>query len=213
MKRTSSKFLLYGIITAVVILGAYTLGTRRASPTASSATASADPMASHHTVSGNRTDVASMEGKPAPNFTLPDRDGKSYSLADLRGKTVVLFFNEGLMCYPSCWNQIAALASDPRLKGDNLVTLSIVVERASEWQSAVDKMPELAPATVLFDTNAKVSRAYGMLTTASSMHFGQFPGHSYIVIDPQGTIVHAFDDPNMSIHNDALVEQVQRISA
>ena len=31
-------------------------------------------------------------GKPAPAFTLPDQDGKKRSLAELRGKWVVLYF-------------------------------------------------------------------------------------------------------------------------
>jgi cytochrome oxidase Cu insertion factor (SCO1/SenC/PrrC family) len=30
--------------------------------------------------------------KPAPRFTLPDLDGKARSLADVRGKVVLLFF-------------------------------------------------------------------------------------------------------------------------
>ena len=31
-------------------------------------------------------------GMPAPDFTLPDQDGKLHHLTDLRGKTVVLAF-------------------------------------------------------------------------------------------------------------------------
>jgi len=39
------------------------------------------------------TAAAPLEvGMPAPDFTLPDQDGKRHHLADLRGKTVVLAF-------------------------------------------------------------------------------------------------------------------------
>jgi cytochrome oxidase Cu insertion factor (SCO1/SenC/PrrC family) len=31
-------------------------------------------------------------GQPAPDFTLPDQDGKMHRLADYRGKTVILAF-------------------------------------------------------------------------------------------------------------------------
>lgn len=38
-------------------------------------------------------DAAGLEvGMPAPDFTLPDQDGKLHHLTDLRGKTVVLAF-------------------------------------------------------------------------------------------------------------------------
>jgi peroxiredoxin Q/BCP len=32
------------------------------------------------------------EGTPAPDFTLPDQDGEDLSLADLRGRWVVLWW-------------------------------------------------------------------------------------------------------------------------
>ena len=31
-------------------------------------------------------------GQPAPEFTLPDQEGKSVSLSDLRGQRVVVYF-------------------------------------------------------------------------------------------------------------------------
>jgi len=33
-----------------------------------------------------------VEGKKAPAFSLPDQDGKTVSLDDLRGKDLILFF-------------------------------------------------------------------------------------------------------------------------
>ena len=31
-------------------------------------------------------------GKPAPEFTLPDQEGKTISLSDFRGQRVVVYF-------------------------------------------------------------------------------------------------------------------------
>ncbi|MDO8555313.1 MAG: redoxin domain-containing protein [bacterium] len=154
----------------------------------------------------------SLLNKPAPDFSLADRTGKTYSPESLRGKNIILFFNEGLMCYPSCWNQIVELSKDERFKNTDIVALSVVVDSPEEWQSAISKMPELAKAIVVFDKGGAISQKFGMLTTPSSMHYGMLPGHSYILIDKQGIVRHFLDDPNMGIHNDQLVEQINKFN-
>lgn len=155
--------------------------------------------------------IDELVNKPAPDFALADRDGEIYSLSELRGKNIILFFSEGLMCYPACWSQIVALAKDERLKKVDAVVLSVVVDPPKEWQKAIDKMPELAEATVVFDKDAEVSKRFGMLTVASSMHYGSLPGHTFVLIDKEGAVKHIFDDPNMSIHNDQLVDIISSL--
>lgn len=39
-----------------------------------------------------RPQVASAEGKPAPDFTLPDAEGNPFQLSKLRGQRVVVIF-------------------------------------------------------------------------------------------------------------------------
>jgi len=39
--------------------------------------------------------IASAEGKPAPNFTLKDQDGHDLTLSSLRGAPVLLMFYRG----------------------------------------------------------------------------------------------------------------------
>lgn len=39
--------------------------------------------------------IASSEGKPAPDFTLNDQTGKAFKLSDQRGHWVLLFFYRG----------------------------------------------------------------------------------------------------------------------
>jgi peroxiredoxin Q/BCP len=154
----------------------------------------------------------SLVGKPMPDFQLSDKDGKVYSVADLKGKDTVLFFNEGLMCYPACWNQMAAFGSDPRFNSDQIQAISVVVDSAKDWETAKAKMPELAKATTMFDTGATVSRQLGMLTTTSSMHRGSLPGHTYVIVDKDGIVRYVFDDPNMAIANDMLFGKIGELN-
>lgn len=154
----------------------------------------------------------SLVGKPMPDIQLLNKDGKTFNTTDLKGKNIVLFFNEGLMCYPACWNQMVAFGSDQRFNNDQTLAISVVVDSAKDWQTAIAKMPELAKATTMFDTNATASRQLGMLTTASSMHRGSLPGHTYLLIDKEGIVRYVFDDPNMAMANDMFFNKIQELN-
>jgi peroxiredoxin Q/BCP len=52
----------------------------------------------------NGTNTRLKAGDPAPEFTLPDADGKSVSLKDFRGKRVVVYFYPAAMT-PGCTTQ------------------------------------------------------------------------------------------------------------
>lgn len=153
----------------------------------------------------------SLMGKPVPEFSLRDKNGVVYSPEALRGKNAILFFNEGIMCYPSCWNQVVALQEDKRLQTDDTIALSVVIDTPEDWQRAALRMPELGSAKILFDIDKSVSRRFGMLTSRSSMHYGSFPGHSYVLIDKEGIVRLVYDDPNMAINNNLLVSQIAKL--
>lgn len=168
--------------------------------------------ASHHGGSNleNATIFNSLVGKPAPDFTLDTYEGDKITLSSLKGENVILFFNEGLMCYPACWNQITAFGKDSKLQS-KAVILNITVDPKSDWKSAIDKMPELAQATVLFDSAREVSQKYGVLALPSSMHKGQFPGHSYVIINKEGIVKFAQDDAQMAVRNQELSQELDKI--
>ena len=151
-------------------------------------------------------------GKELPNFVLHDAAGAEHSPESLKGQKAVLFFNEGLMCYPSCWEQMVAFARDTRLEKAGVMVLSIVPESSSAWQSAVKKMPELRGAPTLFDGDRSVSAKFGMLNADSSMHPGELPGHTYVIIDEEGIVRFVLDDPSMRINNDRIIAELNKLN-
>lgn len=150
----------------------------------------------------------SLIGQPMPNIQLMDKDGQVFSMESLRGKNIILFFNEGLMCYPACWNQIVSFGTDPRFNSADTAAISVVVDSPQDWQQAIAKMPDLVKAMTLFDTNANTSRQLGLLSVGSSMHAGQLPGHTYVLIDEQGVVREVFDDINMGVNNDLIFNKI-----
>lgn len=195
------------VISAIVLILGYLLFTSSPENTQPVAT-SVDTMHGGSVAATNSDSLNALVGKSMPDIQLVDKDGKTYRIADFRGKNIVLFFNEGLMCYPACWNQIAAFGSDARFNSAQTQAISVVVDAPDDWKRAVNKMPELAKATTMFDNNANASRQLGILTTASSMHRGSLPGHTYIVLDKVGVVQYVFDDPNMAVANDMLFGKI-----
>lgn len=151
----------------------------------------------------------SLVGKPAPAFTLTDGQGNTITNASLKGKKVLLFFNEGLACYPACWNQMTEFSKDERFKKDDIVVYSVVTDSKTSWQQAAAKMSDLATVNVAFDTGS-ASRDFGATNVASTMHAGQ-AGHSYVIIDKDGIVRYVFDDPRMAINNGEMYAQMAKL--
>ncbi|OGD89474.1 hypothetical protein A3J17_05155 [Candidatus Curtissbacteria bacterium RIFCSPLOWO2_02_FULL_40_11] len=173
----------------------------------------ADHPAEHHEGQSVYEDkFNALIGQTAPDFELYSYNGEKIRLQEQRGKKVVLFFTEGVMCYPSCWNQIAAFGKDEVFKSEDTVVFSIVVDTKNEWKKAIDKMPELGDSTILFDLTKSVSKEYGVLSLSSSMHKGQFPGHTYLIIDKEGIVRFIKDDVQMAVRNDELKAELEKLN-
>lgn len=116
---------------------------------------------------------AAVPGKPAPAFTLADADGKTVSLSDFAGKTVVLEW-VNLDCpfvrkhYGS--GNMQKLQRDA--KGQEIVWLSIVSSAKGKqgWFEGEALRKRLddekwAGSHYLVDADGKVGKAYGARTT------------------------------------------------
>ncbi len=157
------------------------------------------------------TQLTDSVGKLAPDFTLQDYRGQTVQLSALQGKNIVLFFSEGINCQPACTDQMKALMNDPRFNTASISQFSIVVDQKSSWANLLTQQPGLV-SSLLFDTAKTVSTAYNVLNLPSAMHPGMSPGHTYFIVDKQGIIRYAFDDPNMGVNNDELATDLASLS-
>jgi peroxiredoxin Q/BCP len=124
-------------------------------------------------------------GEQAPPIRLQSTDGSTFDLASLRGKTVLLFFQEGLACQP-CWDQIKDIESN--IKQFQSLGIDKIVSITSDPLDALrQKVADEGLSTpILYDANLAVSRTYdankyGMMGESSD-------GHTFIVVGPDGRI-------------------------
>lgn len=126
-------------------------------------------------------------GKPAPQFTAVDSNGKTWSLADLKGKIVVLETTNHDCPYVRkhyTSNNMQDQQREAAAKG--VIWLTVASSATGEQghvtaQQANDltRSRNAAPAAVLLDPESKVARAYGATVTP----------HMYI-IDAKGILVY-----------------------
>ncbi len=100
--------------------------------------------------------VASAQGRMAPDFTLKDQDGKDFKLSNQRGHWVLLFFYRGYWC-PYCMTELRELAEH----GEQLQALHVQLVPLSvdDQQHAHDVWEKTGRKfTILSDPGAKVIR-------------------------------------------------------
>ena len=142
--------------------------------------------------------------RPAPDFTLTDTSGATVKLADFRGRNVVLYFNEGAGCQ-SCILQMADIERmAAAFTAANITVLPIVMNTAEQIKA--DMAANGVTTPFLLD-DGTVSAAYG--TLGKGMHDG-LPGHSFVLIDAQGTQRWYGEYPSMYLSSADLLDQVRK---
>lgn len=126
-------------------------------------------------------------GQAAPAFTATDSNGKSWSLAELRGKVVVLETTNHDCPYVGKHYRSANMQNQQREAAAKGVVWLTLASSATGEQGYVTpaqaneltRTRNAAPAAVLLDPQSRIARAYGATVTP----------HMY-VIDATGTLVY-----------------------
>jgi thioredoxin-dependent peroxiredoxin len=129
-------------------------------------------------------------GKTAPDFTLPDADGKPVKLSGLRGKRVVLYFYPKDDT-PGCTTQACGFRdSIEEIQEQNAVVIGISPDGAESHRKFRSKCN--LPFLLLSDPDHAVADKYGAWGDKAFMG-KKFKGilRSHFVIDEQGKIVDA----------------------
>jgi peroxiredoxin Q/BCP len=151
-----------------------------------------------------------MPGQPAPPFTLP-RDGSgTVSLADLRGRAVVLFAYPGDTT-PSCTTE-AQDFSDllPRFEAAGATVMGL----SSGGVAAKDRFRDKARLSVplLADESGEVLRAYGLWQEKKT--FGQtYMGivRTTVLIDRQGLVAQVWTVTRVKGHAEEVLGAAERL--
>ena len=99
-------------------------------------------------------------GTKAPEFTLPDKDGKPVSLTDFAGKKVVLYFYPKDNT-PGCTRQACAFAGAyEEFKKINVVVIGVSKDSAASHQKFAEKHG--LPFILLSDPDLTAIQAYGV---------------------------------------------------
>ena len=100
------------------------------------------------------------KGMKAPAFTLPDSDGKSVSLSDFAGKTIVLYFYPKDNT-PGCTRQACAFkAKNDEFKAKNAVIIGVSKDSSASHARFAEKYG--LPFILLSDEKLDVIKAYGV---------------------------------------------------
>ncbi|XP_020228649.1 peroxiredoxin Q, chloroplastic [Cajanus cajan] len=122
------------------------------------------------------------KGSKPPNFTLKDQNGKNVSLANFKGKPIVVYFYPADET-PGCTKQACAFRdSYEKFKKAGAVVVGISGDDPSSHKAFASKYK--LPFTLLSDEGNKVRKEWGV----PGDFFGSLPGRETYVIDKNGVV-------------------------
>jgi peroxiredoxin Q/BCP len=146
-------------------------------------------------------------GSPAPDFTLPDADGNDVSLADHRGKRVIVYFYPAAAT-PGCTKEACDFRDNlAELSSQDYVVLGISPDKPAKLAKFRDDQALTFP--LLSDPERTVLDAYGAYgekTMYGRTSMGVI--RSTFVIGPDGTIEKALYNVKATGHVAKLMREL-----
>jgi peroxiredoxin Q/BCP len=152
------------------------------------------------------------EGDKAPDFSLPDQDGETVKLKDLRGETVVLYFYPRADT-PGCTTQACGIRDRSSEYAEAGVKVIGVSPDEPEKIKKFDEKYGLG-FTLLGDVDHKVADAYGAWGE-KSMYGKKYMGmlRSTFIIGADGKIARVFPKVQPKKHDDLVLKALSELGA
>ena len=132
--------------------------------------------------------MASLEGKKAPAFSLEGNDGKTHSLADYKGKTVVVYFYPKDNT-PGCTKEACGFRDlNATLKKAGAVVLGVSKDSLDSHNKFIEQFK--LPFVLLSDPKLEMMKKYSAY--GKKMMYGkevQGTIRSTVVIDAKGEVI------------------------
>lgn len=151
--------------------------------------------------------VTLQEGDSAPAFSAKDQDGNKISLADYKGKKLVLFFYPQADT-PTCTIESCNIRDNyTALKKKDFEVVGVSPDDGIKQKKFITK--HQLPFTLVADTANKVTTAYGVRAMKKLF------GHEYMgilrttfLIDEKGIIRKIFHRPKSKTHAEEILAEI-----
>jgi peroxiredoxin (alkyl hydroperoxide reductase subunit C) len=130
-------------------------------------------------------------GEPAPDFTLRDQDGENVSLADFKGRKVLLVFYP-MDFSPVCSDQLSIYQEvKPEIAAKGVEILGISVDHPYAHKAFREKLGIDTTLLADFEPKGEVARAYGSYLDGLG-----FASRTLVLVDEDGTVAWAYESPS-----------------
>ncbi len=149
-------------------------------------------------------------GQPAPDFNLPDKDGKTHSLTDYKGKWLLIYFYP-TDDTPGCTTEACTFRDNlPKFKDLKAEVVGISTQDSASHTKFASKYQ--IPFTLLADTEKEVVNKYGVW--APKKMFGrEFLGtkRTSFLINPSGIITRIYENVRPLTHPAQVLEDLRAL--
>jgi thioredoxin-dependent peroxiredoxin len=147
-------------------------------------------------------------GELAPDFSLPDQNGKTHSLKEYSGKWLVLYFYPKDDT-PGCTKEACAFRDDLHQLTDlGAQVVGVSVDDTSSHAEFARKYH--LPFPLLADKTTETAERYGVLM---NLLLAKVARRVTFLIDPQCKINKVYEKVETSRHSQEIIEDIKRLTA